>query len=427
MQTIIRDHAGSALAQKARDTLLALDRKPQQYQDAEGTIVAQHAEVGGSSKCLIRRRPIPSSRATAADGNCYRFTVGGQLRVALCRRTNRLRTYAMPRVTAIGKRQLFFSPNHADKEWRLKERLVALIESYLQGIDDVLTFSPAFPRNCAGDAVEVDAGFASVSNPTRIFEFAQVRDRRRRQGRPWIEQILGQKHSLKCGSPIVVSPDGFTDQAIRLAESKQILLRELLSESVEDSRLWYRPDHIELHLPTLRIAEVNLTVDAGGAQKTLYGDAEKSSEPNVLIPTGINRWSSISLDSILSIVLRRDEAAREQFFSTLPKNNVMHQRHIPYDTLHESLFLRVDGPSAAAFATDNPVLRIVKIDFYVEATQGANRIPVQWRYRYQVPSGELIAQCVGGGVRVDDKTWYGVMVRVHDNAANMARIGAGLF
>jgi thioredoxin-like negative regulator of GroEL len=30
MQMLLRDHAGSALAQKARDTLLALDRKPQQ-------------------------------------------------------------------------------------------------------------------------------------------------------------------------------------------------------------------------------------------------------------------------------------------------------------------------------------------------------------------------------------------------------------
>src|SRR5687768_11293950 len=114
----------------------------------------------------------------------------------------------MSQLTLVAKQQLFFSSNHADENWRLKEKLVALVESYLRGTSDCLTFSPAFPKNSAGDEVEVDAAYSIVSKPDDLFEFVQVRDRDGAQGRPWIEQVLGQKQSLKFGSPICASCDG---------------------------------------------------------------------------------------------------------------------------------------------------------------------------------------------------------------------------
>ena len=48
----------------------------------------------------------------------------------------------MPEVTTEGKPRLYFLPNAADKSWRLKEKIAAVIESYFQRLDDLYVFSP---------------------------------------------------------------------------------------------------------------------------------------------------------------------------------------------------------------------------------------------------------------------------------------------
>jgi hypothetical protein len=47
----------------------------------------------------------------------------------------------MPKAIAEGKPTLFFSTNAKDKEWRVKEKFTAIIESCLQDLEDHYTYS----------------------------------------------------------------------------------------------------------------------------------------------------------------------------------------------------------------------------------------------------------------------------------------------
>jgi hypothetical protein len=142
----------------------------------------------------------------------------------------------MPEITIEGKPQLFFSANASDKPWRLVERIVAVIESFFQDKDDVYTYSPAHIANVVGDPTEVDVAYSYVPDPRDAFQFVQVRDRNDIQGRPWVEQVLGQQQSLDISNSTMVSTEPFSGNAIRLAKEKSINLRVLLPETEENIR-----------------------------------------------------------------------------------------------------------------------------------------------------------------------------------------------
>lgn len=142
----------------------------------------------------------------------------------------------MPKITVEGKPTLFLSAGAADKSWRLTEKIVAVVESCLQGRNDAYVFSSAKIPNVVGDLTEVDVAFSSVSDPTKLFEFVQVSERAGTQGRPWVEQVLGQMKELEIDAATVVSTEKFSPYAIRLARSQNIALRILHPETQKNIR-----------------------------------------------------------------------------------------------------------------------------------------------------------------------------------------------
>ena len=70
----------------------------------------------------------------------------------------------MPEIIIKGKSQLFFSDNDPEKTWRLKEKIVAVVESHIQSRDDLYTFSSQRIRNAVGDLEDVDVAFTNFSN-----------------------------------------------------------------------------------------------------------------------------------------------------------------------------------------------------------------------------------------------------------------------
>ena len=191
----------------------------------------------------------------------------------------------MPTVTVEGKRQLFFSDNDPDKSWRLKEKIVAVVESYFQGLDDVYAFSSIGVPNVVGDSTEVDVVYSGISDPTEAFEFVQVRDRASTQGRPWVEQVMGQQRSLSINRATMVSTEPFSKKAIRLAKDQNIALRLLLPETVQNIKQWYIPDSIGVQRPLVQVAEASILVRIGERTLKFKADSERSSENNILVPT----------------------------------------------------------------------------------------------------------------------------------------------
>ena len=61
----------------------------------------------------------------------------------------------MPKKIVEGKPTLFFSTNAKDKDWRIKEKFTAIIESCLQDLENHYTCSPLKIRNIVGEPEEV--------------------------------------------------------------------------------------------------------------------------------------------------------------------------------------------------------------------------------------------------------------------------------
>ena len=61
------------------------------------------------------------------------------------------------------KQTLFFTANDQDAEWRLKEKIVAIIESYIQQGVGVSTISSIRVRDVVNDLEQLDVAFFRTS------------------------------------------------------------------------------------------------------------------------------------------------------------------------------------------------------------------------------------------------------------------------
>jgi hypothetical protein len=86
----------------------------------------------------------------------------------------------MGEVSVQGKPTIIFSANAGDEAWRFKEKIVAVIGSFLQGRDDLYTFSSTSIRDIANDLENLDVAYATIDDPTDLFSFIEVRDREKR-------------------------------------------------------------------------------------------------------------------------------------------------------------------------------------------------------------------------------------------------------
>jgi hypothetical protein len=160
----------------------------------------------------------------------------------------------MPSATSEGQETLFFSTNKTDRSWRLKEKIVAIIESYFQERDDgIFTFSSARIKDAVDSLEEVDVAYTSFSDPTKYFSFVEVRDRSHNVGREYIQEVKGKRDSLNIEKCKIVSTRGFAPNAVKLASWAGIPLRLLLPEKKETIKLWFKPDSIRIEYPTISL------------------------------------------------------------------------------------------------------------------------------------------------------------------------------
>jgi hypothetical protein len=152
----------------------------------------------------------------------------------------------MPVISTIGESTLFFSTNDKDKLWRHKEKIVAVIESYLQGKDDIFTYSSVKAKDIIGYSEQVDVAYTTIQDPMKLFSFVEVRDRSIQTGRQYIQEIMGKRTSLGINTCKVVSTKGFSRNAIRLASNQNITLRQLLPETEQKIKTWFKPDYLHI-------------------------------------------------------------------------------------------------------------------------------------------------------------------------------------
>jgi hypothetical protein len=334
----------------------------------------------------------------------------------------------VPTVTVEGKPQLFFSDNALDKAWRLKEKIVAIVESYFQGMDDLYAFSSIRIPNIVGDATEVDIVYSSIPDPTEAFEFVQVRDRADTQGRPWLEQIIGQQRSLGINRATMVSTEPFSKEAVRLAKHQNIHLRILLPETEENMKQWYAPDFIGIHKPLVQIAKASILASIGEKTYEFKAEGKTSMENNILVPTGQpHRYEVISLSRVFEVDIMQDLKRHDDLMGRIPEGSGFHRATVAIEYQQPRLFLKVAGLHEPEAGQAGGIYPIGAIVFFVNASRQSAEYPISYRYKYvNALSDEIMAQVIVSEAEVDRQRYYICLVR-HSLGEESYQVGGAFF
>lgn len=311
----------------------------------------------------------------------------------------------MPKLTLEGKPTLFFSTNEADKSWRLKEKVVAVIESYLQERDDIFTLSHAKITDVIGSLEEVDVAYTSLSDPRKFFSFVEVRDRSKKVGRPYIQEIMGKRDSLRIDACKVVSTRGFSRDAIRLASHKDIPLRLLASETEQNIKLWYKPDTVKVHAPLFEIVKCSILARIGDGISEFKADRKKVLENNILIPTEEpHRYKVISLLRVFEVDVMQNPEHRDELFSKLPEDRMFHKASIAIQYQNPRLYLKVKKQPSPI-----PIAAIV---FFAMITGNTIDVKITERYKYlDAIKKKKIAALLLGSFEIKQKRHYICLMR----------------
>ncbi len=335
----------------------------------------------------------------------------------------------MPEVTIEGKPRLYFSTNASDKSWRFKEKIVAVIESYFQNLDDLYVFSSKKIQNIVNDPEEIDVAFANISDPTSIFEFVQVRDRQNTEGRPWVEQLLGQRASLGIeAGGIMVSTGKFSQNAIRLASKKNIRLRLLLPESEENIKVWYEPNTIGVQSPIVEIDHCSVLAGVDNRILEFKTDERKSIENNILVPTTEkNKYRIISLARVFDVDVMGNNKRQKEFLAKIPINTEFHKATLVIQYKRPRLYLKVNPPYITVSGEPKEILPIVGIVFFVRANHQALNFPIAYRYKYvDAINNTCIGQAIIAEDYLDDQEFYICLLR-HNIVGDNRNIGGAFF
>lgn len=334
----------------------------------------------------------------------------------------------MPKITVEGKPTLFFSTNDVDKSWRLKEKVIAVVESYLQGLDDLYVFSSIKLPNVVGDPTEVDGAFSNIPDPTESFRFVQVRDRADTEGRPWIEQVMGQRRSLGIDAVTVASTEQFSRYAIRLASRENIRLRLLHPETDENIKKWYKPDSIGVESPLVEIVTCSVLARIGDRIEEFKADRVKTLENNILVPAAEpHKYKVISLSRVFDVDVMQNQKHREGFLAEVPQDGVFHKATVPYQYEQPRLYLRVEGVPSVVAGDRGNIFPIGGIVFFVVVNRQFLNAPITHRYKYlDAVSKEKIAEVIVAEAEIEYQCHYICLVR-HSCDDETSQLGGALF
>ncbi|MDH5695320.1 MAG: restriction endonuclease, partial [Dehalococcoidia bacterium] len=305
-------------------------------------------------------------------------------------------------------------------------KIAAVIESYFQGLDDLYVFSPKRMKNVVDDPEEVDVAFASISDLTSIFEFVQVRDRKNTEGRPWVEQVLGQRNALGINAGIMVSTDQFSQPAIQLASKSNIRLRLLLPETDENIKLWYKPNNIGIQSPIVEIDHCSVLAKVDDRILEFKADESKSLEDNILVPTtDMHKYRVISLARVFDVDVMHNETRQEDFLAEIPMDVAFRKATVAIEYEQPRLYLKVQQPYMSGTGNSEGILPIVGIVFSVRANRQFFNLPIAYRYKYlDAIKNESIAQAIIAKVCLENQQYYVSLVR-HRIVGDNRNVGIG--
>lgn len=168
--------------------------------------------------------------------------------------------------------------------------------------------------------------YASMSDPTEYFSFVEVRDRSKKVGRQYIQEIMGKRTSLNIDACKVVSTKGFSRDAIHLAFHQDISLRLLTSETEQNIKRWFKPDVIQVEYPLSEIVKCSILARIGNKIYEFKAGREKVLENNILVFTKEpHRYRVISLSRIFNADVMHNPERRDKLCASIPADRMFHK------------------------------------------------------------------------------------------------------
>lgn len=334
----------------------------------------------------------------------------------------------MPKVVSQGKPTLFFSTNNKDKLWRIKEKFTAVIEASLQDLEDLYTYSSINIPNVIGDLEELDVAFSRIDNPKEIFQFIQIRDRNQTEGRPWIEQIIGQQRSLGVDSGIAVSTKGFSKYAINIAPKFNIKLRLIHPETTTEIKKWFKPDSIGLHKPVSKIEMCSVLIGLENKIVELKADKKKVNENNIFVPmSDKNEYQVISLNRVFNVDVLRNKEHCDSLFENIPSDLNFHKATVAIEYKEPRLFVSLNQNSKENVNINEKLSPIRAIVFFVYASNHALEAVITHQYKYvDATNSSVLAHMIAGEVNISNEVNYISLVR-HSCDQQFCKIGGAFF
>lgn len=334
----------------------------------------------------------------------------------------------MLKAVSEGKPTLFFSTNDRDKLWRTKEKFTAVIEASLQDLGDLYTYSSINMPNVIGDLEELDVAFSRIDNPKEIFQFIQIRDRNQTEGRPWLQQIIGQQRSLGIDAGIAVSTKKFSKYAINIAPKFNIKLRLMHPETTTEIKKWFKPDSIGLHKPVSKIEMCSVLIGSENKIIELKADKEKVNENNVFVPMSDKKeYQLISLNRVFNADVLRNKKHCDSLFEKIPFDLNFHKATVAIEYKEPRLFVSLNQNSKKNLNINEKLSPIRAIVFFVYVSNHALEAVIKHQYKYiDATNGSVLAHMIAGEVNISNEINYISLVR-HSCNQEFYKIGGAFF
>ena len=319
----------------------------------------------------------------------------------------------MVTVTTSGRPLLLFSANDTDKEWRLKEKIVAVIESYLQPVSDPYTFSSINLPNAIESTEQVDVVHSITDDPRSAFSFAEVRDQGRKVGRPYIQQVMGKIRTLGVEQCTVASTRGFSRDAIRLATREGINVRALV-KSAPDQEPWFAANAFTVRNRYARLDHATVLTSLDNKVRKVEVDGH-----GTLYAIGNQRdaFRPVPISRVLDADVLEKPGTREDVWSKVTDDKGAERFNIGVTYEKPRLLVHLEGAL-------RPVGGIM---FFAEIGIATSDAPISEAFRYVDATNEaLIARLVLARFTLDGAEHYICRVR-HSFVGEQCKEGGALF
>jgi hypothetical protein len=261
--------------------------------------------------------------------------------------------------------------------------LVSRIERWLAPTGATIKSPDHIPEIASGELREVDVSIRHVVGSAEILITVECRDRSKKQGKDWIQELAAKRELIGAAKTIAVSSSGFSKTVFELARRYGIELRTIESVTQQELEAWVRSYEIVIFGTYIDFLSLKIKLDRepGEPEADIRSDVRKSfkSDPlNTAFGRDTETGNPLTVSALVDCGLEKGDppfddivlgAPPKRICATigfLPKRFLLFSEHgdIPLHTVELSVkvaFLRSAAPMPRVLRYQKPTETVIEI------------------------------------------------------------------